>query len=61
MQIKACVLWHSGLKCDVVFDRGGGGGGATFIVNSGCVAEGGRRGPNLDLEPPIIIATIVLL
>ena len=23
MQTEACVLWHSGLKCDVVFDQEG--------------------------------------
>ena len=23
MQTLECVLWHSGLKCEVVFDQGG--------------------------------------
>ena len=35
MQTEACVLWHGGLKCEVVFDQGGlSRGGLLYIYIS---------------------------
>ena len=31
MQTLECVLWHSGLKCEVVFDQGGLSRGGLYI------------------------------
>ena len=35
MQTLECVLWHSGLKCEVVFDQGGGlsRGGLLYLLS----------------------------
>ena len=33
MQTIECVLWHSGLKCEVVFDQGSLKRGTTVLVN----------------------------